>query len=96
MSPEDRMRRRIITRLMVNFCVVPEQIEREFGTSFAEHFAPEIEQLERFVGQGLLRRDDRGWHATLAGTLVVRNVAMLFDRYLEADHRTAERYSRTI
>ena len=96
MSPEDRMRRRIITRLMGNFCVVPERIEHEFGTSFAEHFAPEIEQLERFVEQGLLRRDDKGWHGTLAGTLVIRNVAMLFDRYLEADHRTAERYSRTI
>ena len=56
----------------------------------------EIAELDRFVDQRVLRRDDRGWHATLPGTFVVRNVAMVFDRYLEVDHRTASRYSRTI
>ncbi|MFH0983279.1 MAG: oxygen-independent coproporphyrinogen III oxidase [Planctomycetota bacterium] len=96
MSAEDRMRRRIIVRLMGSFSVVPEPIEREFGVSFATHFAPEIEELDRFVQQGVLCRKDRGWHATLPGTFVIRNVAMVFDRYLEADHRTASRYSRTI
>ncbi len=96
MSDEDRLRRRIIIRLMGNFCVMPERIEREFGVDFAEHFAAEITELDRFVEQGVLRRDDQGWHATLAGTFVIRNVAMVFDRYLEADHRTASRYSRTI
>ncbi len=96
MSVEDRMRRRIIIRLMGNFRVTPAPIEREFGVDFAEHFAAEIEQLEGFVEQGVLRRDDGGWHATLPGTFVIRNVAMIFDRYLEADHRTASRYSRTI
>ena len=96
MSTEDRMRRRIIVRLMGNFRVTPAAIEREFGVDFATHFAAEMRELERFVEQGVLRRDDQGWQATLPGTFVIRNVAMVFDRYLEADHRTASRYSRTI
>jgi oxygen-independent coproporphyrinogen-3 oxidase len=96
MSQEDRLRRRIIVRLMGNFHVIPTTIEREFGISFEEHFSPEIAQLDKFVEQGVLRRDDSGWHATLAGTFVVRNIAMVFDRYLEADPSTAKRYSRTI
>lgn len=96
MSEEDRLRRRIIIRLMGNFHILPEKIEREFGISFEEHFAPEIVQLEEFVNQGVLRREEDGWYATLAGTFVIRNIAMLFDRYLEADRATAKRYSRTI
>lgn len=96
MSTEDRLRRRIIIRLMGNFRVAPAQIEREFGVDFTKHFAAEIKELDRFVEQGVLRRDDMGWHTTVPGTFVIRNIAMIFDRYLEADHRTASRYSRTI
>ena len=96
MSDEDRLRRRIIIRLMGNFHIVPERIEREFGVDFAGHFAAEIAELDGFVAQGVLHRDATGWHATLPGTFVIRNVAMVFDRHLEADHRTASRYSRTI
>jgi oxygen-independent coproporphyrinogen-3 oxidase len=96
MSPEDRLRRRLIVRLMGNFHIIPKQIEDEFGIRFEEHFAPEIEQLDQFVEAGVLRREDSGWYATLEGTFVVRNIAMIFDRYLEDDRDTANRYSRTI
>ncbi|MCP4593349.1 MAG: oxygen-independent coproporphyrinogen III oxidase [bacterium] len=96
MSAEDRMRRRIIIRLMGNFSIIPSKVEGEFGIDFAEHFAAEIAHLDRLVEDGVLRRDELGWHATLAGTFVIRNVAMLFDRYLESDHSTASRYSKTI
>jgi oxygen-independent coproporphyrinogen-3 oxidase len=96
MTDEDRLRRRIIVRLMSDFRISPAAIEREFGIVFGEHFAPEIEQLHRFVDRGILYRDDSGWHATLAGTFVIRNVAMIFDRYLEADRGAQKRYSTTI
>lgn len=96
MSQEDRLRRRIIVRLMGNFGVLPARIEEEFGIDFEEHFAGEITRLDEFVEAGILHRDDTGWHATLPGSFVIRNVAMVFDRYLEADHERANRYSRTI
>jgi len=96
MSAEDRLRRRVIIRLMGNFHILPAQIEQEFGIKFEEHFAPEILELEKFVEQGVLRHDETGWHATLEGTFVVRNMAMIFDRYLEADRNNKKRYSRTI
>ncbi len=96
MSFEDRLRRRIIIRLMGNYHIRPAQIEQEFDIDFAEHFASEIAQLEQFVNEGILRRDHEGWHATVEGTFVIRNIAMVFDRYLEADREKTKRYSRTI
>jgi len=96
LSAEDRMRRRIIVRLMGNFHILPDKIEQEFGVCFNDHFAPEIVELEKFVEQGILRHNETGWHATLEGTFVVRNIAMIFDRYLETDRDTTKRYSRTI
>lgn len=96
MSEEDRLRRWIIVRLMGNFHIIPEKIERKFGISFEDHFAPEIDQLEAFVDQGVLRYEKDGWHATLAGTFVIRNIAMIFDRYLDAGRSKAELYSKTI
>ena len=96
MSFDDRLRRRIIVRLMGNFHVLPAQIEREFGIVFADHFASEITQLDRFTDEGILRKDADGWHATLEGTFVIRNVAMVFDRWLRPDRADTARYSRTI
>jgi len=96
MSAEDRLRRRVIVRLMGNFHIQPRLIEEEFGISFEDHFASEIQELQAFVEQGILHKDDSGWHATLEGTFVVRNIAMIFDRYLETDRDTTKRYSRTI
>ncbi len=96
LSKEDRLRRRVIVRLMGNFHILPAKIEQEFGISFEEHFASEILELQKYVDQGVLRRDDSGWHATVEGTFVVRNIAMIFDRYLETDREKTERYSRTI
>lgn len=96
LSVEDRLRRRVIIRLMGNFHILPTEIEKEFGINFEEHFATEILELEKFIDQGVLSRDETGWHATLEGTFVVRNMAMIFDRYLEADRNTKKRYSRTI
>jgi oxygen-independent coproporphyrinogen-3 oxidase len=96
MSEEDRLRRRVIVRLMGNFTIDRAAIEKEFGISFDDYFAQEVEQLDEFVRQGILTREDQGWRATLPGTMVIRNVAMAFDNYLEPDHRSAQRYSHTI
>ena len=96
LSTDDRLRRRVIVRLMGNFHILPKKIEQEFGINFEDYFATEILELEKFVEQGVLRHDETGWHATLEGTFVVRNIAMVFDRYLNADSKTEKRYSRTI
>jgi len=45
--------------------------------------------------QGLVRLDDAGIQVTAAGWYVVRAIAMVFDRYLQAD-RQRTRFSRIL
>jgi hypothetical protein len=52
----------------------------------------ELEELERL---GLVQLDDRWITVTPKGRLLVRNICMVFDRYLRGEKET-RRYSRTI
>jgi len=94
LSPDDRIRREIITRLMCDFELDLRAIEHRHGIDFATDFAPECEALEPLVADGLVRWRANSLQVTDVGRLLVRNVAMVFDRYLRRDDRT--RWSRAI
>lgn len=93
LSPDDRIRREIITRLMCDFELDLRAIEHRHRLDFAETFTPECEALEPLVADGLVRWRANSLQVTDVGRLLVRNVAMVFDRYLPQD-RT--RWSRAI
>jgi oxygen-independent coproporphyrinogen III oxidase len=83
---EDLERRRIITELMCNFCT-------HLGEGAAQRFAPELAALEGLARDGLVEVAGERVAVTPLGRLFVRNVAMVFDEYLQAG---AGRYSRTV
>ena len=63
--------------------------------NFREYFAAELEDLNEMAAAGLLRIEG-DWISVLpAGRLLVRGIAMVFDRYLRASRERA-RYSRVI
>ncbi len=95
-SVDDRIRRAVIINLMGSFAIKPDEIEKAFDIDFAGRFAQETLRLDGFVRDGLLERHGTGWRATEAGELVIRNIAMVFDSYLEDDAGEAQRYSATI
>jgi oxygen-independent coproporphyrinogen-3 oxidase len=92
-TPDDRLRRHVITALMCNFRVSKADIRRRFGVAFDEAFAPEIETLLPLAADGLVRIEADGIAVT--ERLFVRNVCMVFDAYL-ARHRERPRWSRTV
>ena len=92
-TPEDRLRRHVITSLMCNFRVERADVERRFGVRFDEVFARELEQLRPLEADGIIRVDPEG--ITVAERLFVRNVCMVFDAYLTR-HRERPRWSRTV
>lgn len=94
LSPDDRIRRDVITRLMCDFALDIGSIEHRHGIDFGTYFAPECEALEPLVNDGLVRWRVGRLEVTSVGRLLVRNVAMVFDRYLRRDHET--RWSRAI
>ena len=82
LEPDDLLRRDIITRLICNFMLDTEAIEKKWRFDFATHFKPELEDLQKMQADGLLVLKDNVLRVLPAGRLLVRNICMVFDRYL--------------
>ena len=83
LSAEDRLRREVISRLLCHTVIPKCEISEAFAIDFDEHFAPELQRLELPRQDGLLRIDRAEIRATWLGRIFIRNLAMLFDPYLE-------------
>jgi len=98
LSADDQIRRHVITQLMCNFHLDGADVAERFGIDFDAYFAPELEELrEGPVADGFLEMNASGLDLTPKGRLFVRNVCMVFDRYLRektSDERPV--FSRTV
>ncbi|MEY3913189.1 MAG: hypothetical protein RL509_1233 [Pseudomonadota bacterium] len=95
LSRDDIVRRSIIMALMCQGAVLFESIELAHLVHFKSAFAAELERLEPLQSQGLVVVDDAGIQVTEMGWFFVRGIAMMFDRYLQAD-RDRTRFSKII
>lgn len=95
LSRDDLVRRAVIMALMCQGELSFESVELAHLIDFKSYFKAEMIELEQLQRDGLLRIDPDGLEVTDAGWYVVRAVAMVFDRYLQADRNRA-RYSRII
>ncbi|MFP4901363.1 coproporphyrinogen III oxidase, partial [Paraburkholderia sp. BR14261] len=94
LTADDRLRRDIITELMCNLELRYDEFEAAYGIRFPATFATELERLREFERDGLVARSADRLEVLSAGRMLVRNIAMVFDRYLGAQQ--PERFSRTI
>ncbi len=92
---DDLTRRAVIMALMCQGQVLFESIELAWMIDFRRYFAAEMAQLVTLQGQGLVTVDPQGVQVTAEGWYFVRAVAMVFDRYLQADRHRAK-FSRII
>src|SRR5712664_4495834 len=83
LSADDFVRRAVISRLLCHTVIRKREIEREFSIAFDEYFAPELARLEEFCADGLAVVTPEEIRVTMLGRIFIRNVAMLFDAYLE-------------
>jgi oxygen-independent coproporphyrinogen-3 oxidase len=95
LSRDDLARRAVIMALMCQGQVVFESIELGWLLDFREYFEPEIERLRDCEAMGLVEIDDTSIQVTAKGWYVVRAIAGMFDRYLQADQNRAK-FSRII
>ncbi len=95
LSRDDLVRRAVIMALMCQGELVFESIDLAYLVDFRSYFAPELEALHALAEQGLVTLDDSGIQVTAKGWYFVRAVAMVFDRYLQADRNRA-RFSKII
>ncbi|MBX9871274.1 MAG: oxygen-independent coproporphyrinogen III oxidase [Burkholderiaceae bacterium] len=95
LSRDDLVRRAVIMALMCQGELLYESINLAYLIDFRSYFAPEIEALQELHAQGLVTLDATGIQVTPTGWFFVRAVAMVFDRYLQADRNRA-RFSKII
>lgn len=95
LEPDDLLRRDVINRLMCDFMLDTKALERRWHFHFDTHFQQELEDLKALQADGLLEMDDEGLRVLPAGRLLVRNICMVFDRYLRGSGDNT-RYSRVI
>jgi len=95
LTADDLLRRDVIQKLMCEFRLDFDAIGRKHGIRFAETFAAELGSLDAMVEDGLVVLSNGALEVTPRGRMLVRNIAMVFDRYLrEARERAG--YSRVI
>jgi oxygen-independent coproporphyrinogen-3 oxidase len=95
LSRDDLVRRTVIMALMCQGHVLFESVELSHLVDFKHYFGAELQALRGMQDQGLVELDDFGIHVTELGWFFVRGVAMVFDRYLQADKNRA-RFSKII
>ncbi|CAB3759440.1 oxygen-independent coproporphyrinogen III oxidase [Paraburkholderia solisilvae] len=95
LTADDRLRGDIIIQLMCNLELRFDEFEATYGIRFTETFAPELDRLRGFEADGLVSMGNRKLEVNVAGRMLVRNVAMVFDRYLSAA-APLQQFSRTV
>ena len=92
---DDLLRRAVIMALMCQGALSYESIELAHLIDFKTYFAKELVALAVMQEQGLVTLNDAGIQVTDTGWFFVRGVAMVFDKYLQADQARA-RFSKII
>jgi oxygen-independent coproporphyrinogen-3 oxidase len=95
LSRDDLIRRAWIMAIMCQGHVQYDAFNEAWLIDAKKYFASEISQLESLQTQGLVELSDGGLQVTPMGWFFVRGVAMVFDKYLQAD-RNRTRFSKII
>jgi oxygen-independent coproporphyrinogen III oxidase len=84
-DPEDRLRRAVIMQLICQFHIDYSAFNAAWNVDFARHFQFELQRLDDMARDGLLEKDSEALTVTPRGRLLIRNICMVFDRYLKPD-----------
>ncbi len=92
---DDLLRAEVIQALMCYDELIYDEFDKEHGTDFRRYFETEVRRLEPLAKDDLIELDDAGIRITPKGRLLLRNIAMTFDRYMGSDQNT-DRFSKAI
>lgn len=95
LSQDDQIRKWVILRLICHFYLSFTEFKQRFKQEFTSYFADEIERLAGMRADGLLELGEDHIRVIDHGKILVRNICMVFDDYL---NQKADRtqYSKTV
>lgn len=96
LNDDDMLRQFVIMELMSNFSLDIKRVEKTFKIDFKEYFADALETLKEFENAQLLSISDEKIEANATGAMLIRNIAMPFDAYLNNIPEEKRRFSKTI
>ncbi len=95
MNEDDKIRRHVIMKIMCDFELDFDAADNYLRIDSRRYFAIGINKLKPMIDDGLLTLDSRRLVVSGRGRMMIRNIAMCFDGYIERqqDHN---RYSKTL
>lgn len=98
LSQDDLIRRTVIMELMCQFQLSAQDLEEKyhlgFDRDFNDYFEAELPRLDALEADGLVKRWSDGIEVTPIGRLLIRNIASVFDTYLQ--HKSSNTFSKSI
>ncbi len=79
---DDQIRRDLITKIMCHGKIDIAAFDKKWHITFRKYFEDALEALIPLIEDGLVRIDDRHFFVMGDGFLFLRNIAMIFDKYL--------------
>ena len=95
LSQDDFIRRAVIKQLICHFELDFRSIESQWDLNFEDYFKEDLQLLQVFIDDKLIKYDDRTLNVTPKGELLIRNICMSFDVYLR-DRARQQQFSRVI
>ncbi|MBX9902816.1 MAG: oxygen-independent coproporphyrinogen III oxidase [Burkholderiales bacterium] len=95
LSADDLLRRAVIQALACQFCLSKTSVEIAYLIDFDQYFSGELADLRAMADDGLVQLDAEWITVTARGRMLVRNICMVFDKYLQRE-RESTRFSRVI
>lgn len=95
LTKDDHLRREVIMKLMCDFELNFRQIEEKFKIDFKKYFSAGLSNLKEMEKDELVEISDGKIKVKNMGRLLIRNIAINFDGYIERKEDTAK-YSRTV
>lgn len=92
---DDLLRRAVIMQLICHFNLNFATIESKHNIDFKAYFENEIKRLAIMCDDELIEMNDQSISVTAKGRLLIRNICMIFDRYL-TDAHSKQRFSKAI
>jgi oxygen-independent coproporphyrinogen-3 oxidase len=95
LNEDDQIRRDVIMQIMCDFELDIPAVEKRHNIDFKKYFAWGLKNMKEMEADNLIKVTENKIEVSEMGKLLIRNIAMNFDGYIERKEDTAK-YSRTV
>jgi oxygen-independent coproporphyrinogen-3 oxidase len=96
LNDDDVIRKSVIMELMANFSIDIKRVENEHKIVFKDYFADALAALKEYEEADLISISDEKIEANSTGAMLIRNIAMPFDAYMNKYKDSKKSFSKTV